>query len=246
MARLKFMIAGVSGSGKSTSLMNLTPQEGVLYLNMEATKPLPFPNKFKKPTKALKATQVFNAFTQAEADPTIHTIVIDTVSFMMDMFESQEVLTSTNTQHGWQLYQQFYKELQQTYIANSTKNVILLAHNVEELTPQGELKTYVKVKGALAVQGLEAYESIVVYTMKKTIDELEAFGYDPNLLHITEEDKENGFKHVFQTRVTKDMVNSRLRTPLNLFTRQQTYIDNDVAMLLTYLENYYGIGSNRT
>ena len=41
------------------------------------------------------------------------------------------------------------------------------------------------------------------------------------------------------------MVNSRLRTPLNLFTRQQTYIDNDVAMLLTYLENYYGIGSNR-
>ena len=245
MARLKFMIAGVSGTGKSTSLRNLVPHEGVLYLNMEATKPLPFANNFRKPTKALKATQVFDAFIKAETDPNIHTIVVDTVSFMMDMFESQEVLTASNTQHGWQLYQQFYKELQQNYVANSTKNVILLAHNVEDLTPQGTLKTYVKIKGALAVQGLEAYESIVVYSMQKTIDELEAFGYDPNLLHITDEEREWGIKYVFQTRLTKDMVNSRLRTPMNLFTREQTYMDNDAALLLAYLENYYGLGSNR-
>ena len=246
MARMKFMIAGVSGSGKSASLMNLAPQEGVLYLNAEAAKPLPFSNKFKQPTKALRATQFLQAFAAAEQVPKIHTIVIDTVSFLMDMFESQEVLTATNSQSAWGQYQQFYKELQQIHIANSTKNVVLLAHNVEELTPQGEIKTFIKVKGSLATQGLEAYESIVVYTMKKTVDELVAFGYDPELLHITDDDRENGFKHVFQTRVTKDMVKSRIRSPMGLFTRNQTYIDNDANMLLEYLEEYYGIGSNRT
>lgn len=117
MARMKFMIAGVSGSGKSASLRNLAPQEGVLYLNAEATKPLPFANKFKQPSKALKATQFLQVFAAAEKDPNVHTIVIDTVSFLMDMFESQEVLTATNTQNAWGLYQQFYKELQQIHIA---------------------------------------------------------------------------------------------------------------------------------
>lgn len=124
--------------------------------------------------------------------------------------------------------------------------MILLAHNVEELTPKGEQKIYVKVKGALATQGLEAFESIVVYTTKKTISELEDFGYDPELLHITEDERIDGFKHVFQTRITPDLVNSRIRSPMGLFNRNQTYIDNDAAMLLEYLEKYYGIGSNRT
>lgn len=135
--------------------------------------------------------------------------------------------------------------MQQTYIANSTKNIILLAHLVEELTPQGESKQYVKVKGALATQGLEAFESIVIYSTKKSIEFLEDYGYDPELLHITDEDRDNGFKYVYQTRVTKDTINSRIRGPMGLFSKNQTYIDNDAELLLQYLESYYGMESNR-
>lgn len=100
MARMKFMVCGVSGSGKSASLRNLKPANGVLYLNAEASKKLPFAESkdFVEPKKALKAKEFLQAIAQAESMPHIHTIVIDTVSFLMDMFESQEVLTATNTQ----------------------------------------------------------------------------------------------------------------------------------------------------
>ena len=48
MSKLLVMIAGESGQGKSASLMNFRNPESVFYLGVEANKPLPFPDKFKK------------------------------------------------------------------------------------------------------------------------------------------------------------------------------------------------------
>ena len=42
------LICGESSTGKSASLMNLRNPEGVMYLNTEANKKLPFPAKFMK------------------------------------------------------------------------------------------------------------------------------------------------------------------------------------------------------
>ena len=55
------LIAGASSSGKSASLMSLENQEGVLYLNCESGKRLPFPNKFDKHT-ITDPLQVYEAF----------------------------------------------------------------------------------------------------------------------------------------------------------------------------------------
>ena len=41
------MVCGKSTTGKSASLMGLTNPEGVMYLNCESGKRLPFPAKFK-------------------------------------------------------------------------------------------------------------------------------------------------------------------------------------------------------
>ena len=41
-----FVIYGTSGSGKTASLRNLKDQEGVLFLNCESGKEIPFKNKF--------------------------------------------------------------------------------------------------------------------------------------------------------------------------------------------------------
>ena len=41
------LICGISGTGKSASLRNITNQENWLYLNTEAGKRLPFRNKFR-------------------------------------------------------------------------------------------------------------------------------------------------------------------------------------------------------
>lgn len=97
------LICGKSGSGKSISLRNLKNPEGVLYLNCDAGKKLPFPAKFiKGPDGRVGFTitdplQVFEAFEFAETKPEIHTIVIDTLTFLMDMFESLYVIGSKNT-----------------------------------------------------------------------------------------------------------------------------------------------------
>ena len=102
----------------------------------------------------------------------------------------------------------------QQHVAASTKNVILLSHNTEEQQPNGTYKTFIKVKGSLMNQGVEAFMSIIVYTRVMPIEELEATDYDPELLHITDEDRMLGYKYVFQTRLTKDTVGSRIRTPM--------------------------------
>lgn len=239
MAKLLFCIAGASSSGKSASLMNFKDPEGVLYLNYESGKPLPFADKFKKIKGAMVANQIGAIFKKAEEMPEIHTIVVDSVTFLMELYESQEVVTSSDTRAAWGQYAQFFKEFMQKHVAGSTKNVILLAHNTEEQMPNGEYKTYIKVKGSLMNQGIEAFMSIIVYTKVMAIKDLEAIEYDPDLLHITDEERELGFKYVFQTRLTKDSVGSRIRSPMGLFKPNQVFMDNDAQLLLDYLNKYY-------
>ena len=97
MSKLLVMIAGESGQGKSASLMNFHNPESVFYLGVEANKPLPFPDKFKKLKSGLNnPNDVFNLFNQLESMPEIETIVIDSITFLMDMFESKNVLVSSN------------------------------------------------------------------------------------------------------------------------------------------------------
>lgn len=156
MARQLVLIAGTATAGKSASLMNMKDPEGVFYLSTEANKPLPFADKFKKLKSGLdNPNDVFQLFAQLEQMPEIHTIVIDSITFLMDMFESKNVLTSKNTMGAWSDYQQFFKKLMQDVVSKSTKNWIFIAHNTQELMPDGTYQYYVPVKGALKAQGLD-------------------------------------------------------------------------------------------
>jgi hypothetical protein len=44
---------------------------------------------------------------------------------------------------------------------------------------------------------------------------------------------------VFQTKLTKDTVNERIRSPMGLFNTSETFMDNDVQKLLNHLHAYY-------
>jgi hypothetical protein len=99
------------------------------------------------------------------------------------------------------------------------------------------MKTAVPIKGALKNNGIEAYFSTVVAAKKVTIKDLEKV--TNNLLMITEEEREVGFKHVFQTRITKNTTGERIRSPMGMFTKEQTYIDNDAQLLLDHLNKFY-------
>ena len=231
------LISGITGTGKSASLMSLRNDSGIKYANCEASKKLPFKHKFKEEVVTDPMT-IFDIFEEAEEDDSIHTIVIDTVTYLMDMVESQYVLTADNTMKAWSDYAQFFKKLLQESVASSSKNVIMLAHTREILNEtEGVLEVKVPIKGALANQGVESYFSCVVSTKKMLLKDLKDYAND--YLHITEEDEIVGYKHVFQTRITKKTINERIRSPIGMWEIKETYIDNDIGILLKVLHEYY-------
>lgn len=235
------LISGESGTGKSAALRNIPNQERWIYCNCEAGKRLPFANNFYE-ARITDPYQVYEAFEFAQNNPDYDGIIIDTVTFLMEMFESVHVVNSTNTMAAWGAYGQFFKNLMQQYVANSDKSVIMLAHTKSELDESiAEYRTAVPVKGSLKGNGVEAYFSTVVSAKKVALKELEAYGSD--LLTIDEDDEILGYKHVFQTRLTKATKNERIRSPMDMFTKAQTYMDNDASMLLDHLGNYYGTSS---
>lgn len=231
------LIVGESGSGKSSSLMNLPNHERVMYLNCESGKRLPFRNKFKT-FIITDPIQVLEAFDHALNNPAFDTIIVDTLTFLMDMFETQYVLGSTDTMKGWSNYGQFFKQLMQDKVANSDKTVIILAHTrAEHDTTAMEMRVNVPIKGALRNNGVEAYFSTVVSAKKTSLKDLKE--YPSDLLNITEQDQMLGFKHTFQTQLTKTTIGERIRSPMGLFTRDQTFMDNDAGMLMKHLNEYY-------
>lgn len=231
------LISGKTATGKSASLMNITNPEGVLYLNCENNKKLPFKSKFKEFT-VLDPYRVYDAFTEAEQRPECHTIVIDSLTYLMDMFETVHVLTAVNGMKAWGDYAQFMKRLMSQYVAASTKNIIFLAHTSDVLN-EAEMvnETLVKVKGSLMNQGIESYFSTVTSAKKVPISKLA--NYKSKLLNITEEEEMLGFKYVFQTRLTKETVNERIRSSLGMWQINETYIDNNVQHVIDRLHAYY-------
>lgn len=231
------LLGGKSATGKSASLKDLRDPEGVIYLNCEAGKKLPFRSKFNEVT-ITDPVQIYQAFDEAETMPHIHTIVVDSLTFLMEMFESVYVVNSTNTMAAWGSYAQFYKNLMQQYVAKSTKNVIFTAHTADTLN-EGEMvmETKVPVKGSLKGVGLESFFSVVIASKKVPLKTLK--GYESDMLTITEEEEALGFKYVFQVKITKESVNERLRGPMGLFTTKETFIDNNMQLVLDHLHKYY-------
>lgn len=231
------LIGGVSGAGKSAALRNLKDQAGVLYLNCESGKKLPFRNKFVSKT-ITDPYQIFEGFNWAETNPDIHTIVIDSVSFLMDMFVSVHIIGSNDTRSQWQAYAEYFKELMQQYVAKSTKNVIMITHVEEDLDEEKGIRVErAVIKGGLKGTGIEAYFSLNVTARAVPIKELEK--YPSEFLNIMDEERDVGYKHVFQVRKTKETTGSRIRGPMGLFPASTVYVDNDAQMLLDVVHEFY-------
>lgn len=83
----------------------------------------------------------------------------------------------------------------------------------------------------------ESYFTVVLASKKVPLKTLK--DYKSDLLTITPEEEALGFKYVFQTKITKDTVNERLRGPLGLWSNQETFIDNNMQLVLNRLKEYY-------
>lgn len=230
------LISGESASGKSASLGGITNQERWVYLNTESGKALPFKNSFKGGV-VTDPYQISEGFKLVTGNPDFDGIIIDSLTFMMDMFESQYVVTAKDTRAAWGDYAQFFKNLMQNLVASCDKHVVMMAHTKAEQDAQLINRVYVPVKGSLNNNGIESYFSTVVSTKRVDLNELK--NMDPELLRITEQDELLGFKYVFQTNLTKNTIGERIRGPIGLFKNNQTYMDNNVALLIDHMVKYY-------
>lgn len=231
------LLCGKSATGKSASFMNMESPEGVMYLNCEAGKKLPFKAKFKQYT-IIDPMQVMEAFDAAEGMPDIHTIVVDSLTYLLDMYESVYVINSSNTMQAWGQFAQYFKQLMQQHVAKSTKNVIFTAHTADSVNEsEMVMETKVPVKGSLKNNGIESYFTVVITSKKVALKTLKDSA--SALLTITPEEEALGFKYVYQTKLTKDTVNERLRGPLGLWNNKETFIDNNMQLVLNRLHEYY-------
>jgi archaellum biogenesis ATPase FlaH len=231
------LICGPSSTGKSASLMNIDNPEGVMYLNTEANKKLPFKSRFLE-YNITDPLDIPRAIQKAEEMPDIHTIIVDSLTFLMDQYESVYVLNSPNTMKAWGEFQQFFKQLMQQDVAKSTKNIIFTAHTSMVLNEnEAVMETKVPVKGALKNNGVESYFSTVVSTKRVPMKELS--NYKSDLLHISPEEEALGFKYCFQTKITKKTIHERIRSPMGMFSEQETFMDNDAQLLINRLHEYY-------
>lgn len=233
------LVCGKSATGKSVSLRDLNNPEGVAYANCEAGKKLPFKSKFKEfiITDPLQILELFDWLEQPE-QAKYHTVAIDTLTYLLDMYVSIYIAPMADGRAAWGQFAQYFKNLMQQKVAACTKNVIFLAHTVDSINEtEMVMETKVPVQGSLKNNGIESFFSCVVSTKKMTIKSLKEFA-NP-LLNITEEEEMLGYKHVFQTRLTKETKDERLRGPMGMWTIKETYIDNNMQHVLNRLHEYY-------
>lgn len=232
------LIAGESNTGKSTSLRNLKDRQSYAYLNAD-DKALPIggANAFLCNTRITEDPEdVLSYYAELEQEPSCKGIVLDTLTFLMGLYERERVNTSANTMEGWKNYGIFYKELN-TCIKDSNKTQIIMAHTSPEIDDNGGQISRILLKGAAGKIGAEADHTMVVTSKQMPVVKLQA--YDTPLLTYSETELATGMKYVFSTIVTKATLGDRTRAPMGFWDLSEQYIDNDVQLILDRMDEFY-------
>lgn len=239
------LLCGNPSTGKTYSLKGLEHPERWLYINCETGKSLPFRFKEKgvkfKEVLAACPEHVEAAFQFAESNKEeIDGIIVDSLTFLMEMYISQKIIPSADTRKAWQNYGEFIRNLLQNLSLRWGKPVIFIAHVSENYNEDLSIKgTKVPIKGQVGEKGIEAYFNSVIYTRQIPLIKLEKYKENNELLHVTKREEELGFKYVFQTLITKETVGDRIRNPEECFSDSETYIDNNIQLVLNRLNDYY-------
>lgn len=229
------LVMAPPSSGKTTSLRNLRNPERVVYLNTDR-KNLPFKSKFIN-AYINDPLDILNYLDEIKDSSEVDTVIIDTITFLMDMFETQYVVDAPNTQTAWGQYAQFYKQVIDKALSMN-KTVIFLAHEKKVMNDsEMVLETKVPVKGSVGHTGVEANFEIVLSAKKIPTTKLEYLGKTPLL--VEDDPEELGIHYVFQTKLTKQTVNEKMRSPLGLWKKEELYINNDIQLVIDRLNEYY-------
>lgn len=235
------LIMGKPNMGKSSSLRNLKQSE-MVYFNTDL-KELPFKDSFMQNVEISDAKDIVPFIQEVESQPEVKGAVLDTLTFLMSMFERQYVAPYAGTKTGqtaWGDYGNFYREFIHE-IKSGSKDYIIFAHEDESLNEQAmTMESRVPVKGAVGKIGVEADFTTILRAQQISVAKLDEMKIENDLLNITDAEREDGVKYVFCTRVTKETAGGKMRSAMGLWNRNELYIDNDVDLVLKRLREYYG------
>jgi hypothetical protein len=224
MGQLCFLV-GKSGTGKSTSLRNLNPDE-TLIINTDQ-KALPFKqfaSKYNEEkgnyVKTSDVLAVIEALKKAHKDPKIKTIIIDTWSrIMTDAIMSQSFRAEIGFDKWSKMAANQYDLI--NIINDRLRDdiiVYLFAHPETHYDEAGFASERIGVQGKMLERFVpESFSSIVLYA------EIIKNPGQPN-------------RHVFRT------INSgtdTCKTPLEMFDEEQ--VDNDLVKINQAIHEYYSI-----
>ena len=218
-------VVGASGSGKSSSLRTLNPQE-TFIINV-ASKPLPFKgwrskyevwNKdnpggnYINTSNVTTIGQILNYINLKR--PEIKNVIIDDGQYLM-AFEYMDRAQEKGFQKFSDIAQKFYNVLKTSILMRDDLNVIMTCHSENIGTadePQLKIKTLGKMlDNSITVEGLFTY---VFFTE----------------IHRNDEDKP---EYVFQTHSDGT---TTAKTPMGCF--EEDYIPNDMSYVLEKIAEY--------
>jgi hypothetical protein len=232
-------VVGDTGTGKSTSLKNLDPNE-TFIINV-AGKPLPFrgwKSKYKKLYKNEEGIWSGNIFdVKQEGDgaaqiekmlsfidkskdlANIKNIIIDDSQYIMS-FESMDRVNETGYTKFTAIAKHFYEVLKKAMNMREDLKVFLLCHEENDATaenPHWKIKTTGKlIDTAINIEGLLTY---VLFTAR-----------------IKDEEDTTKMNYVFQTN---SMGENTAKTPEGCF--DTLYIPNDLSIVFKKIDEYnYG------
>lgn len=237
------LICGESGHGKSASLQDIADRTDVLYFNCESGKPLPFKHSFKEVviTDPEDMVDYLEELIELGDENPYKLIIVDTISFLMDLYETVHVIGSANTQAAWGAYGQFFPRLM-NLTAQLDAFFIFFGHLTDTLDEEeGIIRYSVPVKGAIAKRGIESRFTTVIYVKKMSVKNIEKGVWAGNsMLNISDKERNKGYKHVFLTDTDKHTIGGRIRAPLGMFKDEELYIDNNIVPVIKRLIEYYG------
>ena len=213
------LIVGGTGTGKTTSLRNLDKSKtAYIDFDRKAIKAFRDMDTFREWVKIDYTDHLLPGLAGLEADPECDTIIIDTLSFALDMFVAQHVDTAADSRAAWGDYKRWYKEV--IHLAkSSSKTYIFLTHDKSVFNEAAmETKTVAYAQGSIAGM-IEADFALVAYA-HKYVDEttgLPAFG--------------------FLVGPTKDTIALSAKSPMGMFDTP-LIPDNDVNILIKAADEY--------
>jgi len=224
MGQLIFII-GKSGTGKSTSLRNLNPDETII-INSDQ-KALPF-KKFKEKYNEEKGnylqtsntTECVNGLKAAHKNPEIKRVLLDTWSRVMTDAVMDPKFRAEKGFNKWGEFSSAQYDLLNIINDKLREDIIVyvMCHPDSITDEMGIVSHKIAVQGKQLEKFVpESFSSIVLYA------EVQKIHGEPN-------------RHVFRT---KSSGNDTCKTPMDMF--EEDFIDNDLVIVDNAIREYYGI-----